>query len=706
MSSSPDISLLCAACGGQNAPDSKFCRHCGQSLEGAAIAASPAPDAPAAVADGRADGLALPDDVLPAAESLPTVVTAAAVANLEEAVLTSPGEIDARHARQLLERAQNLAERADLAGAILACRQAIALAPSVTGGQAMLGALLERNGDLFGALQALERAEQVAPDGAIARDIARLREKTAPKPDAPVFHFNDAELFGDDLLPITTSDSAAASIAVPVAAIAAPEIVGENGAGAPAVEAEPASLDAAENAAALPSDTLARAENEGTETPAPLTVTAPLADGEVADANLADAHIADAPPLDSPAEAPAAASSNFNGLATAVTAALPPSRERRVAVVPVRVERRINLTPGAFVPNAAPENPVGTPVGSRVSTPSNANVPAASVGALSLGNIDSAPQGWNALWVRPSYFGRSLPLVGATILALGFLGWARGHADASSSATPTVVVRAPASETVTVNQAPASAAPASNLPPLAPVGSAAAPGGGFPITNQTVASPPLAPPVASQSQTQTTVTRVVTAPPRRPARPRSSSGANPNFLAPAPIPAPGARPNPNSSGNSGGLILPPPVITPPPADSPAVSVLPAGSPLNPAGSSGRGYVRITQGRVGSILPQRPTTRAGDAERAAAAAARSGSTNQAIDGLTNAINASSSDAGFRFQQRAMLFLSQNDYARAADDFQSAITAYSDQIARGEQVASARAGLSAARSGLNRALAGGR
>jgi hypothetical protein len=106
------------------------------------------------------------------------------------------------------------------------------------------------------------------------------------------------------------------------------------------------------------------------------------------------------------------------------------------------------------------------------------------------------------------------------------------------------------------------------------------------------------------------------------------------------------------------------------------------------------------------LPQRPAARASDAERDAAAAARGGSTTQAIDGLTAAINANSSDAGFRFQQRAQLFLGQGDYSRAADDFQSAISAYNDQIARGDQVASARAGLRAARSGLNLALAGGR
>ena len=117
-------------------------------------------------------------------------------------------------------------------------------------------------------------------------------------------------------------------------------------------------------------------------------------------------------------------------------------------------------------------------------------------------------------------------------------------------------------------------------------------------------------------------------------------------------------------------------------------------------------MRITQGRIGSALPQRPGGRASADERAAADAARAGSTDRAIDGLTAAINSSSSDAGFRFQQRASLFLQRGDYARAADDFQSAISAYNDQITRGEQVANARAGLRASRGGLNIALAGSR
>lgn len=133
----------------------------------------------------------------------------------------------------------------------------------------------------------------------------------------------------------------------------------------------------------------------------------------------------------------------------------------------------------------------------------------------------------------------------------------------------------------------------------------------------------------------------------------------------------------------------------------------SGSPLNPAGAGDRNYVRITQGRVGSsTVPQRSSSQANESERGAANASRTGQSDQAINNLTAAINSDPGGAGYRYQQRATAFLDRGDYARAADDFQSAISAYNAQIERGEQVAAARAGLRTARSGLNAALAGGR
>jgi tetratricopeptide (TPR) repeat protein len=115
-------------------------------------------------------------------------------------------------------------------------------------------------------------------------------------------------------------------------------------------------------------------------------------------------------------------------------------------------------------------------------------------------------------------------------------------------------------------------------------------------------------------------------------------------------------------------------------------------------------VRITQGQVGrSSAPARSSARGNNDESGAASASRSGQPDQAINRLTAAINASPQDAGFRYQQRATLYLERGDSARAASDFQAAIAAFNAQIERGDQVASARAGIRSARSGLNIALA---
>lgn len=146
----------------------------------------------------------------------------------------------------------------------------------------------------------------------------------------------------------------------------------------------------------------------------------------------------------------------------------------------------------------------------------------------------------------------------------------------------------------------------------------------------------------------------------------------------------------------------------PAAPAPRQRVLPpTDNGLNPAGSPNRGYVRVTEGRVGNgVIPSQPSAVARENERAANDAARNGQNDQAISQLSQAIRADSDNAGFRYQQRATLFLNRGDYSRAADDFQSAISAYQNQISSGDDVAQARRGLSSARSGLNLALAGKR
>lgn len=695
MTLSPDFTL-CSSCGGLNAPDSKFCRHCGQTLEGARVVG--APESAAASTSAASASIAPAESVTEAQGTPPAVASNTSSEAIEVAdERSSPAEIDARRARQLLERAHSLADRNDIAGAVLACRQAIALTPSVGGGQAMLGALLERAGDLTHALQAFEKASQLAPDSGATRDVERLRAKMGGQPNAPVFHFDDTELFGED-------DTLLPTYSAPVETVdAPPQVESVSPTSTPAETSEPLAsvATAPEGAAQSVSEVAVVTPVEG----APVEAAVPLIPIEVA--------------LSQPQTNPAAANLVSDGAPMNIAAALPPIRERRNTTVPVRVERRVTTNP-----NVKPlGSPLSTPVGARVQAPIGI---ARVAHPLPQPVVNPQTQGWSSLWARPSYFGRSLPLVGATILSLGFLGWARGLADArdlSSAPPPPTVVDAPqppdsTSDSPSTSVAPPANSPGSSLPPLSPVGGASVPGGGFPITNQTLGSQSpnsiAAPPVATRGNASNNGgSRVAAAPVRRTPifnaggtarNAQRSATRSPQLLAPAPIPFPGASQNPTSSG----FTLPAPVIAAPAPAVPATSVLRSGSgeALNPAGSNARGYVRITQGRVGSILPSRPAARAGDAERAAAAAARGGSTGQAIDGLTSAINANSGDAAFRFQQRAQLFLGQGDYARAADDFQAAIAAYNEQINRGDQVASARAGLRAARSGLNVALAGGR
>ncbi|PQV63251.1 hypothetical protein B1R32_11477 [Abditibacterium utsteinense] len=664
------LSLQCPVCGGQNAPDSRFCRHCGSALDGAATAPETAVGAPA-------------ENTPQISNDTPQIVAAGPSSEADSGAQTSSvsGEIDVRRAKHLLERAHNLAERGDAAGAILACRQSIVLAPMVAAGHAMLGHLLERTGDTTHAVLAYEKALHIAPDPALEDDIARLRGKMDAGPNAPIFNFDDNELFGDasDVLP---------SVASATAPIVAPMI--------------------------------------------PATVTAETAVPEVSTAEAMAAETDDLLPLPNiGAAAPGLPSANPRLLASGVGAA----SIEAATTVPALVDFSDFHVPTS---RSEPKNPalvvagqndfsIAATSGSRLSAPP---IIAPAIVPIMVDDPERKPVNWSALWSRPSYYGRSLPLVGATIVALGFLSWARGLAlaRATTGSSSVIVAQNDSLAASNSNDMPASDANlnsgAGAPPPLAPVGGAVTSNGGFPISNQPM-NPAIAPPAnpgASGVRTNSPVSAPVRPAnvfggvvPRVPSAPRRAAPRFPLSIPPAAIPpissnlgSGNVRTNSVRPGNSGDFSLPAPNIGAPAPAAPPTSVLPSGdtTALNPAGAAGRGYVRITQGRLGSALPQRPGARAGADERAAADAARNGSTDRAIDGLTSAINSNSGDAGFRFQQRATLFLQRGDYSRAADDFQSAISAYNDQIGRGDQVASARAGLRAARSGLNLALAGGR
>ena len=698
-------SLVCSACNCANAVDSRFCRLCGAALTGAAESASP-------VATETQNA---------ASNSLANSISASETA--AEGDFSSPADIDARRARQLLERAQDLTERGDATGAILACRQSIALAPTLASGYSMLGLLLERTGDAPHAIAAYEKATQLAPDNAPDREnLERLREKNQHQQTANLFHFDDEELFeGTNVVstppanakkskkeaaPISVTPAAiptattapVASVIAPASEISASEV--------PATQSPATELPATESlriSAAAPG--LPAASLYAVETPvAPAASATPAS---VAPASATPAPISIAATVAAPVVAAPVAAAPVAAPISVISERR--ATERRQSLVPVPQERRQSSERRDEL--TAPRS-------------------AARVSPLTLPASGAPSNKWSNLRRRPSYFGRSLPLAGATVLSLGFLVWARSFAIArsiSSEALPPVVATGPlATDPIPTDPALAPNPNAPGAPPqLPPVGTNTPQNGGFPISNRPLV--PATAPVTAPAAPPASVTPA-SAPPAgtgnqgTAARPNSNANAaqrpnpapsTPDFprsIAPAPIPAP-ARPQ-GSSGtgnNGGGLGLPAPVISAPAPASPPVAVLPPGgaSPLNPAGAGGRGYVRITQGRVTtSTLPQRPAAQAGADERSAARATGPGQSERAIERLSAAINTDPSDAAFRLQQRGQLFLDRGDYARAADDFQSAISAYNEQIARGEQVASARAGVRTARSGLNLALAGNR
>lgn len=107
-------------------------------------------------------------------------------------------QLDAQRARNLLDRALGLAERDDVAGAIIVCRQSLVLAPKSSQGWSMLGLLHERGGDINGAIEAYEKALQLSPSSTLEREsLQRLRKKRgmAPRP-APKFSFD--KISGDE----------------------------------------------------------------------------------------------------------------------------------------------------------------------------------------------------------------------------------------------------------------------------------------------------------------------------------------------------------------------------------------------------------------------------------------------------------------------------------------------------------------------------
>jgi hypothetical protein len=119
-------------------------------------------------------------------------------------------QLDAQRARNLLDRALGLAERDDVAGAIVTCRQSLALAPQSPQGWSMLGLLHERDGDIHSAIEAYEKMLQLSPGSMLEREsLQRLRQKrgAAPRP-APKFNFDEISNGAPQIPPEPTAQPA------------------------------------------------------------------------------------------------------------------------------------------------------------------------------------------------------------------------------------------------------------------------------------------------------------------------------------------------------------------------------------------------------------------------------------------------------------------------------------------------------------------
>ncbi|HEX8551547.1 MAG TPA: hypothetical protein VF681_08315 [Abditibacteriaceae bacterium] len=589
-SSSPN---RCLSCAGENAPDSRFCRHCGAALEAKPVAAT-------AVATSAA------------ASTVETKAPATPAPEKDETL--SPAEIDARRARQLLDRALALSDKGDKAGAIIACRQAIGLAPRDVAPYAMLGPLLERSGDSAGAMAVYEIVLALKPSSPIERDsLARLRaaasQKAASRP-SKVFHFDENELF-------SSSDTSAAAPAAAAASVAAVS-------GATATGSQPVAAPSVTASVVAPTTTL------------------------------------------------------------------------NSAAAPVRS-------------GAAPTSPFGVP-------PISATPVAGAIPNLSFPDapVTTIPRWVRAIRGEGSYWMQSAPLMVTALLGLGFLLWARGVA-ASRAETP--VLLSQTGEVVDAQPLTPGVQPATGANPA----NANAPT--FPVSNDRSSFAPAAP--AAPNAPAGTTPRVApgtSAPrtaspgvpprgeaPRQATLPRQPQAPRANRPEPSIAPASPSSANPNESNPFGGMR--PVASSKPSPRSETVRALPmtsqpafgtgTGGPTNPSGAGPRGYIRIT-GPNSTSAPARPESRSRAAEAAAREEARAGRTGSAISSATNSIEGGR-DTGWRYQNRALLFLEQGDNARAADDFKTAIAAYRDQINRNINVDQARAGIDACQSGLRLAQA---
>lgn len=616
--------------------------------------------------------------------------------------------IDERRSQQLMERALALAERGDIQSAVLSCRQSISLAPESSQAYSMLGILLERAGDTGGAIAAYERVLQLSPDSVLEREsLSRLRATAAQRRTTRnLFVFDDNELFGDERpeeLPSTISDREVDFSPEPP--------VGEGD------DISQAVLDAAAT------ETVTAAWNE-----APLDTESRADPFRVSDAGFNSDSISEP---GSSSSAPSSASSVGEPgakLAAAATAGnqAAVALDGKAVVVPVNAaaigdgSTRAAAAAAAAGSKIAERTPVaGAGVLSTTPFPGASSYPAPAGRAPTVRPANVAPATFNPtydapapkplsplqkLLQRPTFYFRSAPLAGATMLSLVLLLWAHNHATTPGTAPGDVALGAPVP--VAVNPAPAPDVVAKQANPAQPEAAGGAqgvvptnPGSG----NAADSSSSISAPVAVNPGTPSTSAAPAPAPSGQGgARPTSTVVGRPTPPAAGRAAVPGvATPPQNTAPAAVGSPGQPPAggSSTQPVSSGGAST--GGAPVNTSGSPNREVVRVAPGAARPAV--RPESRAAGDETAAGADAQSGRPNAALERLSRAIESGGEDIAFRLQQRAQLYLQSGDGSRAIADFQSAIGAYNDMIGRGDRVAMARSGIASCQRGIQLAQA---
>lgn len=645
-----------------------------------------------------------------------------------------------------------------MTAAILACKQSIALAPRSAAGFSMLGLLLERNGNVQHAMVAYHKVLEIAPDSVLEREsLQRLQDSVARNNAASIFHFDDNELFSDHTPAAPPAEPApppAAPVA-PVAATAPPAAVSPPA--VPTIAVAPAVVGAPTPAAApvsAPAAVPAPAPAAATPAPSPAAVLAPAAAPAPTAASAATTTPARPAPIEVPRRverpvipAPAAATPPAPAATPAPAAAKAPAPAAKApapAATPVPVAATPVapvVTPAAVAPvaPAAHRPPVIPPVPVRVTpvvTPTPYVVRPATPG-MTPAYMTSAREaarsgGLPGLMHRPSFYFRAAPLACTATLSVLFLLWAnhlaisrsqRGYVDSDSDTTTTETIRptsagqtnpSPGMQTTTGTQPGTGSQPAagtnpgggvtiSNVPVFVPGGSTAraATRPGAPRTTVAGATGPR---LAMRPGTTPRIPTPVVVTPPATIGPVVSSGAPPRGVSPVPSGG-GGEGMPRARITPRFRTIETMTIPPPSPDGPGGGSM-SGGPVTGSSGSGRNFIRLNPAQPGpGSAVTRPERVEHAVEKQVNTDAQHGNTNNAINNLTRLIEKrqdSSGDTAWRYQQRAQLFLDSGDSSRAADDFNTAIAAYNDQIQRGENVETAKSGLKACRSGLRVAL----